>query len=77
MSAIRHYFGDKNMDEHLFIDPIDGMACHVYYIKGDNPWAVRLIDTDSDETVTLNRYPSIELAHAFVRNCLPNLGDLT
>jgi hypothetical protein len=35
------------------------------------------IDTDSDETVTLNRYPSIELAHAFVRACLPNLGDLT
>ena len=65
------------MDEHLFVDPIDGMACHVYYTKGDNPWAVRLIDTDSDQTVILSRYPSIELAHAFVRNCLPNLGDLT
>lgn len=64
------------MDEHLFVDPIDGMACHVYYVSGRLPWTVRLIDTDSDQTVTLCRYHNIDLAHAFVRACLPNLfGD--
>ena len=66
-------FLEITMDDHLFVDPIDNMACHVYFSKGENPWAVRLIDTDSDETVILSRYPSIELAHAFVRACLPNV----
>jgi hypothetical protein len=65
------------MDEHLFVDPTDGMACHVFYVPGPYPWTVRLIDTDSDQIVTVCRYPNIDLAHAFVRSCLPNLGDLS
>ncbi len=64
------------MDDQLFVDSNDGMACHVYYSSGRLPYAVRLIDTDSDNTVTLRRFIDAEHAHAFVRACLPNLfGD--
>jgi hypothetical protein len=61
------------MDDHLFVDTNDNMACHVYYVSGRLPWAVRLIDTDSDNTVTLRRFIDIEHAHAFVRECLPDI----
>lgn len=59
------------MDE-LFIEPNDGMACHLYYTPGANPWCVRLIDIDSDNTVTLRRFSDVAKARAFVRYCLPN-----
>jgi len=61
------------MDEHLFIDRADGMAAHVYFVLGNNPWAVRIIDMDSDNTVELRRFADIEAAHQFIRRCLPNL----
>ena len=61
------------MEDKLIIDPNDGMACHVYCNRGAYPWCVRLIDTESGNTVTLRRYSSIELALTFVRACLPNL----
>ena len=61
------------MDEHLFVDRADGMAAHVYFVPGNNPWAVRIIDIDSDNTVELRRFATIEAAHQFIRRCLPNV----
>lgn len=59
------------MDEHLFVDREDGMAAHVYFVPGQNPWAVRIIDTDSDNTVELRRFATVDAAHHFIRRCLP------
>ena len=63
------------MDEHLFVDRTDGMAAHIWYRADDacNPWTVRIIDTDSDNTVELRRFASVEAAHQFIRRCLPNV----
>lgn len=61
------------MDEHLFVDREDGMAAHVFYKPGNNPWTVRIIDMDSDNTVELRRFATIEAAHHFIRRCLPNV----
>ena len=61
------------MDEHLFVDREDGMAANVYFVPGQNPWAVRIIDMDSDNTVELRRFADIEAAHQFIRRCLPNV----
>ena len=76
MVSLQHTYERIIMDDQLFVDSTDGMACHVYYASGRLPYAVRLIDTDSDNTVTLRRFIDAKHAHAFVRACLPNLfGD--
>jgi len=55
------------MDEHLFVDRADGMAAHVYFVPGNNPWAVRIIDMESDRP-----FPSL---HAFKRRDIKLLRD--
>jgi len=61
------------MEDELFIDPNDGMACHLYYNRGEYPWCVRLIDTDSGNTVGLRRFRDCDSARAWVRKCLHKL----
>jgi len=60
------------MDE-IFIDPVDNMACHLYYVPGTHAYCVRLVDTDSDNTVALHKFTSVVKARDFVQKCLPNL----
>jgi len=60
------------MDDHLFVDPNDGMACH---IARDGPyrWIVFLFDIDSGNHVETRQFCDIDAALAYVRKCLPNL----